>query len=126
MTASLSLSEVSAFKKELQSLLQQLREEVAEDISKKYNVEDSESHVHDSGDDAEASVELMMTMGTLAHHSEELTECLAALRRIESGDFGFCSDCDEEIELSRLKACPTASRCIRCQSVHESQLQKSA
>ena len=126
MTASLSLSEVSAFKKELQSLLEQLQEEVAEDVSNKYKSNDDGVHVHDVGDDAEASVELMMNMGTLAHHSEELAECIAALKRIESGDFGFCTDCGEEIELSRLKACPTASRCIRCQSVYESALKQSA
>lgn len=126
MTASLSLSEVSAFKQELQSLLEQLQEEVAEDISKKYKAEGAENSVHDSGDDADASVELMLNMGALAHHSEELAECVDALRRIESGDFGFCVDCDEEIELSRLKACPTASRCIRCQSKYESSLKKSA
>lgn len=126
MTASLSLTEVSAFKTELESLLEQLQEEVAEDISNKYNSDEAGVSVHDVGDDAEASVELMMNMGTLAHHSEELAECIAALKRIESGDFGFCIDCAEEIELSRLKACPTASRCIRCQSAHESELKQSA
>jgi len=126
MTASLSLTEVSAFKVELQRLLEQLQEEVAEDISNKYKSEEAGVHVHDVGDDAEASVELMMNMGTLAHHSEELAECISALKRIEAGDFGFCIECAEEIELSRLKACPTAARCIRCQSIHESGMQQSA
>lgn len=125
MTASLGLSEVAAFKNELQRLLEQLQAEVGEELVQVYP-EINPSIVHDSGDDAEASVELMLNVEVLARHSDEVAECMAALKRIETDDFGLCTDCGEEIELSRLKACPTASRCIRCQSAHESGLQQSA
>ncbi|WP_237055337.1 TraR/DksA family transcriptional regulator [Microbulbifer sediminum] len=37
-----------------------------------------------------------------------------ALRRLDSGDFGFCFVCDELIEAARLEADPTTTRCIRC------------
>lgn len=37
-----------------------------------------------------------------------------ALRRIDSGDFGYCFACDDEIELRRLQADPTITRCIHC------------
>ncbi|WP_346837389.1 TraR/DksA C4-type zinc finger protein [Microbulbifer sp. SAOS-129_SWC] len=37
-----------------------------------------------------------------------------ALRRIDSGDFGYCFVCDEEIEAPRLQAEPTITRCINC------------
>lgn len=37
-----------------------------------------------------------------------------ALRRIESGDFGYCFVCDEEIDARRLHADPTITRCIQC------------
>ncbi|MCP4598583.1 TraR/DksA family transcriptional regulator [Neptuniibacter sp.] len=126
MTASLSLSEVASFKNELQRLLEQLQTEVGEELEQQVHPDINQSTVHDTGDDAEASVELMLSVETLARHSDEVAECLAALKRIETGDFGCCTDCGEEIELSRLKACPTASRCIRCQSVHETGLQQSA
>ncbi len=37
-----------------------------------------------------------------------------ALRRIESGDYGLCQDCDEPIDPKRLEFDPTALRCIDC------------
>jgi len=37
-----------------------------------------------------------------------------ALGRIESGDFGYCAQCDEDIEAKRLEADPTVPLCIKC------------
>jgi DnaK suppressor protein len=36
------------------------------------------------------------------------------LRRIESGDYGFCVRCRERIDRQRLEAVPTADTCIDC------------
>nr|WP_299656728.1 TraR/DksA C4-type zinc finger protein [uncultured Tateyamaria sp.] len=38
----------------------------------------------------------------------------AALKRIEDGDYGYCSDCGEDIEPKRLEADPTIPRCLDC------------
>ena len=40
----------------------------------------------------------------------------AAWQRIESGEFGFCTYCDEKIENERLEFDPTAVYCIDCAS----------
>ena len=37
-----------------------------------------------------------------------------ALARIESGDFGYCVQCEEEVEAKRLEADPTMPLCIKC------------
>jgi DnaK suppressor protein len=37
-----------------------------------------------------------------------------ALARIESGDFGYCAQCDEDIKSKRLEADPTVPLCIKC------------
>lgn len=37
-----------------------------------------------------------------------------ALRRIEKGDYGFCTDCGKLIEKERLEAVPHAKQCIEC------------
>jgi len=42
-----------------------------------------------------------------------------ALRRIESGDYGFCLQCEEPIAFTRLQAQPFASLCLDCQSASE-------
>ena len=46
----------------------------------------------------------------------------AALRRIESGQYGRCEECDEPIVLQRLKALPWATRCVACQEETEAAL----
>ena len=46
--------------------------------------------------------------GKFLNHIEE------ALQRIESGDFGNCSECEKPIPQERLVAVPTATRCVPC------------
>jgi len=49
----------------------------------------------------------------------ELQKIVAALRRIEAGDYGYCLDCDEPIAIQRLTLDPAATLCIRCASARE-------
>ena len=44
----------------------------------------------------------------------ELQRIDAALRRIDSGDYGYCLVCDEPIDPRRLAIDPAATHCIRC------------
>lgn len=46
---------------------------------------------------------------------ERYREVVAALRRIEDGDYGICEECEEAIPQTRLTAVPYARRCRRCQ-----------
>ena len=49
----------------------------------------------------------------------ELKKISAALRRIESGDYGDCLACDEPIAIRRLTLDPAATLCIDCASARE-------
>jgi len=40
----------------------------------------------------------------------------AALTRMEEGEYGYCQACGEPISDGRLKADPTAPRCVTCAS----------
>jgi len=42
-----------------------------------------------------------------------------ALKRIETGDFGVCDVCREEIGVERLKVRPEATLCIACKEEQE-------
>ena len=42
-----------------------------------------------------------------------------ALERIDTGDYGRCEECDEDIPLARLKALPTATTCVTCAEARE-------
>jgi len=55
-----------------------------------------------------------MALETSRRRRRELTRIHGALRRIESGEFGDCFLCGEAIDLRRLAADPTHTRCIRC------------
>lgn len=42
-----------------------------------------------------------------------------ALARMQSGLYGICTDCEEEIDTKRLEAVPAALLCIECQREFE-------
>jgi RNA polymerase-binding transcription factor len=44
----------------------------------------------------------------------EIQQIGEALKRIAEGTYGVCSQCGEDIDPKRLKALPTATRCISC------------
>jgi len=55
-----------------------------------------------------------MSQETKQRHETGLRNITAALSRIESGDYGYCSRCDEVISTGRLEVDPAASLCINC------------
>jgi len=50
---------------------------------------------------------------------QDVRDILAARQRMAAGTYGTCTDCGEPIGYERLRAYPTAKRCIGCQSAHE-------
>ena len=61
--------------------------------------------------------ELDYTLGENAEHV--LAEIDAALRRIEDGTYGTCTNCGHEIPPERLEARPWAMLCIGCKRERE-------
>jgi DnaK suppressor protein len=89
--------------------------------------------VAESGREAAATVELdqtrvgrlsrmdalqgqAMSKATGQRRELELQRIAAALRRIESGDYGYCLECDEQIAPARLDIDSSAPLCINCAS----------
>ncbi len=73
-------------------------------------------------DDADmTSVELEQSMRMRLRNREALyiKKIDEALRRIAEGSFGKCKICEEEIELKRLEARPTATHCVTCKEEQE-------
>jgi RNA polymerase-binding protein DksA len=48
-----------------------------------------------------------------------LAEIDAALKRIEEGTYGICTNCDRPVPVERLEALPWATLCIDCQRDRE-------
>lgn len=51
----------------------------------------------------------------------EIKAIAAALQRIENGDYGYCTQCEEAISAKRLEFNPSASLCIQCAANNEQQ-----
>jgi RNA polymerase-binding protein DksA len=45
---------------------------------------------------------------------KKLQDVISALDRIENGTYGFCENCQKEIEIERLRANPSAKTCLKC------------
>jgi RNA polymerase-binding transcription factor DksA len=65
-------------------------------------------------DQANDLEELATNESLEVQHIHEAEQILAALARIEQGEYGVCSNCGAAIAPARLAALPTATRCIRC------------
>ena len=55
-----------------------------------------------------------MALAADKRRQHQLLKIKAALGRIDSGEYGHCFGCDEEIDIRRLAFDPTNTRCIEC------------
>lgn len=55
-----------------------------------------------------------MSIETERRRKNEIKRIEVALALIESGDYGYCRACDEEIEPQRLKLDPATLLCLSC------------
>jgi RNA polymerase-binding protein DksA len=65
--------------------------------------------------DSDREVDLALTDREMV----ELGEVSRALLRVDTPQFGLCSDCGAEIPFDRLRLEPWALRCVTCQAVAE-------
>ena len=61
-----------------------------------------------------------MAVSTRAKAEASLRKTLNALKRLDAGEFGYCSQCDEAIEFKRLTVQPEESHCLKGQDQQES------
>ena len=55
-----------------------------------------------------------MAQEVVRRRQHQLVRVEGALRRIESGEYGYCFVCGEEIDVRRLSVDPTHARCVKC------------
>lgn len=60
-----------------------------------------------------------MAIGTTRLQQQQLRKVSTALALIASGDYGYCSECDEEINLKRMAIDPASTMCVPCASKQE-------
>jgi DnaK suppressor protein len=55
-----------------------------------------------------------MAQATGARRTAERQRLIAALKRMDDGEFGYCEECGDEIAEARLRLDPAATRCVDC------------
>jgi DnaK suppressor protein len=99
-------------RKEILEELQILKESMMDVTTGEYANENSTYSMHmEQGTDA---MEREKTFMFASREGKFLNYLEDALKRIEKGTYGFCTDCGKLIEKERLEAVPHAQLCIRC------------
>jgi DnaK suppressor protein len=75
--------------------------------------------VLDTAESSEVDTQDEIEFSLIQLKAETLNQIDAALRRIDEGSYGDCSECGAEIAEARLRALPFAVRCRDCEDVRE-------
>jgi len=81
-------------------------QEIGEELRQPLDADFEEQAIDLADDQALAGID-----DVLRH---EISDIRSALLRIENGTYGSCAVCGNDIAANRLKALPTATRCINC------------
>lgn len=104
------------FRRKLMAWKSELLEMSAETIE---GLQDSARNVPDIADRASEETDRALELRTRDRQRKLVSKIDAALRRIESGEFGYCEMTGEPISLKRLDARPIATMTLEAQEKHE-------
>jgi len=99
------------------ALFAELREDARKTRAERFD--ELAGEVPDTGDESVAALIADLDQAEWGRDIDELRGLDAARERIASGEYGVCVDCERDIGFERLRATPSAIRCIDCQTRHE-------
>jgi DnaK suppressor protein len=100
-----------------QNLIKQ-RQELLDEVQAKYAAsrEIGESNVPDLADVSSNAYNREMLLNLSEAHHRQMQDIDAALARIDSGDYGICASCGEDISPRRMEVRPFSRYCIECKT----------
>ncbi|MGB5446562.1 MAG: TraR/DksA C4-type zinc finger protein [Psychromonas sp.] len=121
--APIEAAQLNAYKGQLIASLEKLRNDVAEILMRSNHSghKMAAEQIQKIAIDELVEFTLKIDQPAIAHKVKEIQSIDASLNDIEMGLYGFCSDCEEEIELSRLDAAPATKRCETCEIKYQKQ-----
>jgi len=108
--------DLNFFRRLLKSRLQEL---LMEAEKTKNTVKGTEESSSDPMDQASDQLERDFLLRLRDRESKLMVKIKEALEKIESGTFGECEECGQQISLKRLRARPVATLCIDCKHEQE-------
>lgn len=100
-----------------EALLAELREDAARTREQPYA--EHAGPAPDTGDESVATLIADLEQADVTRDLGEFRSLESARQRLAAGEYGTCIDCGGDIGYARLKATPSALRCIDCQTRHE-------
>ncbi|MGC7559300.1 RNA polymerase-binding protein DksA [Pasteurella sp. PK-2025] len=104
------------FKKILQAWRDQIVDEATRTVA---HMQDEASNFPDPADRATQEEEFSLELRARDRERKLLKKIENTLKKLETGDFGYCDSCGIEIGIRRLEARPTADLCIDCKTLAE-------
>lgn len=104
------LEEKERLEKELEHISKEHLKPSQTEMSGEHTYEDNEADVATTTFERERDDSLAWNI------KDMLNKINDALYRVEEGTYGFCGNCNEEIDSDRLKAIPYAANCLRCKT----------
>jgi RNA polymerase-binding transcription factor len=83
------------------------------------NLQEADNQLPDVSDRASSETEKALELRTRDRQRKLTSKIDSALRRIETGDYGYCEETGEPISLRRLDARPVATLSLEAQERHE-------
>lgn len=102
------------------TLLENMRKDIVSDVEQTISeMTDHQFNTPDITDRATLESDRNFELRLRSREQHLLEKINEALDRIDSGTYGICEDCEEEIGLKRLEARPVATHCIDCKIKQE-------
>ncbi len=116
-----SRKQLSELRAKLEARNTSLREEVRQELlaTDEEHYIDLAGQVHDLEEESVADLLIDLDLAVIDMHINEIRDIEEALARLNTGTYGICIECADELELERLRAFPAARRCLMCQETYE-------
>ena len=102
----------------IQQNLMKMRQALMDEVQAKYAAsrEIGETNVPDLADVSSNAYSREMLLNLSEAHHRQMQDIDAALARLESGEYGICAGCEEEISPRRMEVRPFSRYCIDCKT----------
>lgn len=108
--------QVEYFRRKLLSWKSELMEDTKDTIE---DMQEGTRNIPDVADRASEETDRALELRTRDRQRKLVSKIDQALRRIEEGEFGYCSETGDQISLKRLDARPIATMSLEAQERHE-------
>jgi len=109
---------------DLKRMLQERQRELTQEVqgrirSVRADGAEKPHEVMDQGETSEVDIQEDIELALIQMKAETLNKINEALARLETGRYGHCFECGDEITEARLRALPFAVRCKDCEEARE-------